>query len=98
MIVEGEQLALEVDDDLVLLGRVAAEVRRRHHLAEHTATAAGRAIKANAAAGAHRSEAVTALRELLAAMTDGAGHDGRVDLAEARAAARALLDDEGGKP
>lgn len=85
-------MTVSSDADLQLLGQLAAEVRRRHHAAAATGRAADKAITANSAAQRRVSEAVRAIRELLAAMTDGAGHSGPHDLDTARTAALAILD------
>lgn len=74
-----------------LLPELLAEVRRRKQAADLAGKAADAALRANAAAQGELTAAVTVLRELLAALSDGAGYDGRHPLAEATEAALLLL-------
>jgi hypothetical protein len=79
-------------DDLDLLGRLIIEVRERGADAKVTGRSAQLAIQVNNAAQRRCLAAVVALRELVAAMTDSAGHDGRHDICDARETAVAILD------
>ena len=79
------------DDDQVLLFALIDQVKVRKAVTDRTDREASRAIKANAAAHAALAESVRTARELLAALTNGAGHDKPHPLGPARAAARALV-------
>jgi acetolactate synthase regulatory subunit len=90
------QLGLELDDDLVLLGRVMAVVRERHGAAVVVERRWQQATRDRAAAAELEVDAVRVCRDLLAALTNSAGVDGLVDLTDARTAALTVLDAEAG--
>lgn len=82
------------EDDIALLTRVMAEVDARKAAADAAGKEAAAAIEGNRTASASLTAAVTVLRELVAALTGGAGYDGRHPLKAARELAVALLDGE----
>lgn len=78
----------EAVEVLPLLIAHVRELEARHRATDATTRAA---VDANAEAYAAVVEAVHALRDLVAAVTDGAGHDGRYDLADTLAHAHTIL-------
>jgi hypothetical protein len=76
----------------VLLGRLMAHVRELHEHRRTVDVVWRRALEASTAAVTAENHAVTVQRDLVAAMTDGAGQDKRSDLKAAREAATALLE------
>lgn len=74
-----------------LIDAVAEVVRDRKRAADVTEADTRRAIARNAATQAELTEAVGVLRDLVAALSDGAGHSRRYDLAACCAAAWALV-------
>lgn len=83
---------VDLDPDLVLLGRLMARVRELHEWRRLADIAWRRALEVGSAAVNAENAAVTGLRDLVAAMTDGAGQDKPGDLSAAREAATALLE------
>lgn len=83
---------VDLDPDLVLLGRLMARVRELHAVATRARKATTAALATSATASTAENHAVIVQRDLVAAMTDGAGQDGRHDLPAAREAATALLE------
>jgi hypothetical protein len=79
------------DQGTELLPQLLALVRARKRTADQAGRAADAAIRLNAAAAGELTDAVRVLRELVAALTNGAGHDGKHPLSEATQVAWALL-------